>query len=72
METNRRHRVIIILGLILLPLVAGIISLIIKIALFLAIVAGLYWAYLTFIKKMMSPEPAMRRLFDSFDRPQKY
>lgn len=51
METNRRHRVIIILGLILLPLVAGIISLIIKIALFLAIVAGLYWAYLTFIKK---------------------
>ncbi|MFD1440804.1 MULTISPECIES: hypothetical protein [Lacticaseibacillus] len=43
--------VIIILGLILLPLVAGIISLIIKIVLFLAIVAGLYWAYVTFIKK---------------------
>lgn len=43
--------VIIILGLILLPLVAGIIGLIIRIAMFLAIVAALYWAYLTFIKK---------------------
>ncbi|MFD1392543.1 hypothetical protein ACFQ3L_02940 [Lacticaseibacillus jixianensis] len=43
--------VIIILGLILLPLVAGIVGLIVKVALFLAIVAGLYWAYLTFIKK---------------------
>ncbi|MFD1429114.1 MULTISPECIES: hypothetical protein [Lacticaseibacillus] len=43
--------VIIILALVLLPFVGSVIGLIIKVILFLAIVAGLYWAYVTFIKK---------------------
>lgn len=42
---------IVIIALMLLPFITGLISLAIKVILFIAIVYGLYWAYETYIKK---------------------
>lgn len=42
---------IVIVALILLPFVVGILGMIIHIALFLAIVAAIYWAYVNYIRK---------------------
>ncbi|WP_179396265.1 hypothetical protein [Lacticaseibacillus absianus] len=42
---------IVILAMILLPFITGLISLAIKVILFIAIVYGLYWAYETYLKK---------------------
>ena len=41
----------IILAIILLPIVAGIFALVIRIGLFVAIVAAIYWAYNNYIRK---------------------
>ncbi|WP_262316512.1 hypothetical protein [Lacticaseibacillus parakribbianus] len=42
---------IIVIAAILLPFITGLISLLIKLVLFAAIVFGLYWVYQTYLKK---------------------
>ncbi|MCI1987484.1 MAG: hypothetical protein LKJ69_05035 [Lactobacillus sp.] len=53
MNTNTKQLltwiVIAIIALILLPIVTGLIALIVKLALLVVIIGGLYWVYQTFI-----------------------